>query len=48
MHSIAEFPLPDEEHREHLVRAMARQMLKQGRIPFSSDFRHYFALLSQE
>ena len=33
---------------EKLVRAMARQVLKQGRIPSAADFKQYHALLERE
>ena len=29
----------------HLVRAMARQITKQGRVPAAADFKHYYALI---
>jgi ATP-dependent 26S proteasome regulatory subunit len=32
---------------EHLIRAMARQMVKQGKIPSSSDFKQYHPLIGQ-
>jgi hypothetical protein len=33
---------------EHLVRAMARQMLKQGRLPSPADFKQHYALIGRE
>ncbi len=32
----------------HLVKAMARQMVKQGRSPSPTDFKHYFSLVSAQ
>ncbi len=32
---------------KQLINAMARQMLKQGRIPSPTDFKHYYALIAQ-
>jgi ATPase family associated with various cellular activities (AAA) len=102
MHTVIEFPLPDDAHREHLwrslipndaplsedvdlpfmakhfeiaggdiqnvvleaaflatrdahvigmkhlVKAMARQMLKQKRVPTPADFKQYHSLIAQE
>ncbi len=33
---------------EHLVRSMARQMLKQGRLPSAVDFKQHYALIGRE
>ena len=33
---------------QHLVRAMARQMLKQGRLPAPADFKQYYAQIAQD
>lgn len=32
---------------KQLINAMARQMLKQGKIPSTTDFKHYYALITQ-
>lgn len=32
---------------KQLINAMARQMLKQGKIPSPTDFKHYYALITQ-
>ena len=32
----------------HLVRAMARQVIKQGKTPSIGEFRHYIALLDRD
>ena len=32
----------------HLIRAMARQMRKQGKLPSVGDFQRYFALIAEE
>jgi hypothetical protein len=32
---------------KQLIQAMARQMLKQGRIPSPTDFKQYHALIGQ-
>lgn len=33
---------------QHLIRAMARQLVKQGRTPSSIEFKQYFPLVSRE
>ena len=33
---------------KQLVQALARQMMKQGRIPSATDFKQYHALIGQQ
>jgi len=33
---------------KHIVRALARQLIKQGRIPLPTDFKQYYVLIAEE
>lgn len=33
---------------KHIVRALARQLIKQGRIPMPTDFKHYYGLIAED
>jgi ATP-dependent 26S proteasome regulatory subunit len=33
---------------QHLVQAMARQVLKQGGLPSAADFKQFYALIGRE